>query len=370
MRTSTIPTAAEEHERQPVNVIPAFTGLRAVAAYLVFLHHYNPAPVGTFANRLFHQGYIGVSVFFVLSGFLIHYRYASAFLEQTNGVWRPYLQNRFARIFPLYALLLLVTAGVEQLMGQPMRLPVLMLNLTLLKGFSKTYMFSGIAQSWSLTVELCFYFVAPFLFAGLKRWGALPLTAMLVGFGILTWATINLLLGNTDVEQGAEKWVPFLLFYTFSGRSFEFVAGMWLASRWRQNRLPHVTYATETGLLVMGGCILWQSSVTRFTTNSTLLNASEAIVYNFVLPTGICLFLLGLLDANAAIRQVFSCSFMQALGRSSYAFYLLHIGVVARAMQKAGITNYWVVFGLMVVMAHGLYTLAEKPLHRWLGVRE
>lgn len=368
MRTLANPDAATGFQRQTARILPAFTGLRAVAAYLVFLHHYNPAPIGTLANRLFHQGYIGVSIFFVLSGFLIGYRYASAFMKQTNGLWRRYLQNRFARTFPLYALFLLLTVGADTWRGHPMRLPVLVLNITLLKGFSETYLFSGIAQSWSLTVELCFYLAAPLLFIGLKRWNPLILTAMLLGLGVLIWTAINPFFG--DAEKGTAGWLPFLLFYTFFGRSFEFVAGMWLANQYRQNRLPAVPYATKTGLLVIIGCVLWQSSVVLFTTSRALLNASEAVVYNLVLPVGICLFLIGLLAPTSRTNRLLSHSFVQALGRSSYAFYLLHIGVVARSMQKAGVTNDWLLFGLLVLIAYGAYTLVEKPLHQWLRFRD
>ena len=84
-----------EQSSQPTDttrMIPALTGLRAVAAYAVFLHHYNPAPAGTFGYRLFAQGYVGVSIFFVLSGFLIHYRYANNVLTGRAWSWWAWLQ--------------------------------------------------------------------------------------------------------------------------------------------------------------------------------------------------------------------------------------------------------------------------------------
>ncbi|GAB3804276.1 acyltransferase [Spirosoma humi] len=363
------PTAALKQSGQSTPYIPVLTGLRALAAYLVFLHHYNPAPVGTFANRLFQQGYIGVSVFFILSGFLIHHRYADHYLDRVNWSWRRYLQNRFARIFPLYVLLLLITVCVNELMGHPMRLFEFALNLTLLKGFSETYLFSGIAQSWSLTVELCFYLAAPFLFMGLNRWGPLPLTALLIGFGLLIWTT-NLFFGDADIGRGAARWLPFLFFYTFFGRSFEFVAGMWLALQYRQNQLPTVPHTTKMGLLLMSGCVLWQSSASQRIARPMLLAGSEVVAYNFVLPVGICLFLLGLLGSNSGLRRVLSHSIVQLLGRSSYAFYLIHVGVVAHGLQRAGVANYGLLFGLLALIAHGLYIFIEKPLHRWLRARE
>ncbi|GAB3769067.1 acyltransferase [Spirosoma horti] len=366
MQTKLIPTASVEQSRQTATYIPAFTGLRAIAAYLVFLHHYNPSPVGAFANRLFHQGYIGVSFFFVLSGFLIHHRYADDYLGRINWSWRRYLQNRFARIFPLYALLLLLTVSVKAQMGHPMPLPVVILDFMLLQGFSETYASSGIAQSWSLTVEVCFYLLAPLLFVALKRWGPLPLTVWLIGSGLLIRATSTYLAGSLDYREALHRQVPFLFFYTFFGRSFEFVLGMWLAHRWQQNRFFYIPYAMRIGLLIISSCVLWQTGISLFAATRIVLIGSEIAVYNFILPIGISLFLLGLISSNAGLRQLLSHSLLQALGRSSYAFYLIHIGVVAHGLQRAGITNRCLLFGLLVLIAHGLYSFIEKPLYQWL----
>ena len=346
--------------------LPALTGLRAVAAYLVFVHHYNPASdaPNSFINRLFAQGYIGVTVFFVLSGFLIYHRYADAYVRQTNWSWRRYLQNRFARIFPLYALLLLLTAGVDIARGQPMNWLVFSLNLSLLKGFFENYTFSGIAQSWSLTVEECFYVAAPLLFVGLNRWGAFWLTVGLVSIGLLLWATVGQLAGH-----GLLGSLPFVLFYTFFGRAFEFVAGMWLARRWHQNQLPTVHQSMSIGFLLILSCVLWQASVPNFIVNPTGLVASEVVAYNTVLPVGIGLCLWGLLREKSYFRRFLSYPIMQTLGRSSYAFYLIHIGVIASLLRKLGLTNHWLLMIALMLIAYGLYVAVEKPLQRWLYVR-
>ncbi len=341
--------------------VPALTGLRAVAAYAVFLHHYNPAPAGTFAHRLFAQGYIGVSVFFVLSGFLIYHRYADAYQSREAWSWRGYLQNRFARVFPLYILLLLLTVGINTAIGQPMRAVELVLNLTLLKGLFEDYKFSGIAQSWSLTADICFYSLAPLLFVALRRWGALWLTAGLVGIGLLLWA----LTGPTH-WHGFFDDIPFLLFYTFFGRAFEFVAGMWLASRWQGNRLPLFKHATPIGLLLVSSCLLWQAIVPTITAHQARLFWSELIVYNYLLPIGIGIFFMGLLKEKSVIRRLLAQRIMQALGRSSYAFYLIHVGVVAKGLYKIGLTHTGLLFFLLVLIAYVLYVRIEKPLQKRL----
>ncbi len=335
---------------EPDRYVPALTGVRALAAYLVFLHHHNPALPGTFANRVLTQGYIGVSVFFVLSGFLIYHRYADDYFGQKNWSWRRYVQNRFARIFPLYIVLLFATFATNLVMGRAMSWSVFVLNITLLKGFSETYKFSGIAQSWSLTVEICFYLLAPYLFVALRRWGVIVLTVSLLSVGILLCAVF---------------WqLPFMLFYTFFGRAFEFLVGMWLARRWQKNQLPTVRFATGIGLFLISVSVLWQSYSPQFLTNPTALIGSEVITYNTVLPITIGLLFVGLFCEESRLKLLLSQPVMQALGRSSYAFYLIHIGVIANALEKLGISNHWLLFGLLVLIAHGLYIFVEKPLYR------
>lgn len=342
--------------QSPNGYVPALTGLRAVAAYLVFLHHYNPATPGTFSYRLADQGYIGVTIFFVLSGFLIYHRYADAYMSGKNWSWQTYLQNRFVRIYPLYAVLLLATAGAYWLAGRPMSWLIFGLNVTLLKGFFDAYKFSGIAQSWSLTVEVCFYVLAPFLFVGLNRWG----TTVLISIG-LVWATG----GQTNpVER-----LSFIWFYTFFGRSFEFLAGMWLARCWHQNQLPHLPQAAWAGLICMLACVGWQADFVSPTTNQISLLWSEVLVYNFLLPVCIVLFFLGLITGNSPIHRFLSWPIMQLLGRGSYAFYLIHVGVVANGLQRVGVMNRWLLFGLLVITAQGLYFFVEKPLQRRLRAK-
>jgi peptidoglycan/LPS O-acetylase OafA/YrhL len=350
-------------EQQSNRPIPALTGMRAIAAYAVFVHHYNPAPADTFVHRLLNQGYIGVSVFFVLSGFLIHYRYANHALTNQGWSWQSYARNRFARVYPLYAVVLAGTAAGLWLLGRPMSGAAFGLNLFLLQGFFNDYKFSGIQQSWTLTVEACFYASAPFLFVALRRWGWLRLTTGLTGLGILTWVVVQ---GAGWPVHGFFGTLPFVLFYTFPGRAFEFIIGMVLAQCCSQGRLPQLRYPTALGLLVMGLCILWQSYSTGAFTDTNLLVWSEVILYNYSLPVGIALFFAGLLLEKTFISRLLGQPLLQALGKSSYAFYLIHIGVLSRLVQKTGLANSaWVLFLVLVVLAHGLYVLVEKPLQRY-----
>jgi peptidoglycan/LPS O-acetylase OafA/YrhL len=132
--------------------------VRAIAAYLVFLHHFTPPAetVGSVLRGMLSEAHIGVTMFFVLSGFLITYRYDGKLTLTTPALTR-YFWNRFARIYPLYLVLLIPTL----VLAHEHRFGRWLVELTLFKGFFSDYRFNGIPQAWSLTVEECFYALAP-----------------------------------------------------------------------------------------------------------------------------------------------------------------------------------------------------------------
>ena len=84
---------------------PGLTTLRAIAALMVYLHHVNPFPakyhiLGLPVWGIINEFHIGVTFFFVLSGFLIANRYFD-----TRVSFKKYIWNRFTRIYPVYFLI-------------------------------------------------------------------------------------------------------------------------------------------------------------------------------------------------------------------------------------------------------------------------
>ena len=88
------------------------TGLRGVAALYVFLFHMDRWPYihRGFVSNIIDQGAIGMTIFFVLSGFVLAYQYSA----KPVG-YRTYAVNRFARIYPIYFLCMVMS--VETLRG-------------------------------------------------------------------------------------------------------------------------------------------------------------------------------------------------------------------------------------------------------------
>ena len=161
--------------------IHALTGLRAVAAVWVVLFHYRDdvvalAPASRPLLPLMSAGYLGVDVFFVLSGFVLAYNYADRL-----GRWAPreagaFVRNRVARVWPVHVVTLnldlLVAWAVGALgvtAGGHRRTPEAYLqNLTMThQWFTDRSSFN--APAWSISAEWAAYLACPLLLLALAR---------------------------------------------------------------------------------------------------------------------------------------------------------------------------------------------------------
>jgi peptidoglycan/LPS O-acetylase OafA/YrhL len=132
-------------------------GLRAIAALSVFVVHARGSHpfVGNFLGRLG----VGVTIFFVLSGFLLYYPFASAhFGGQSAPSTARYFRRRALRIFPAYWVVLAVTIFLSQ--SHYNAFDILVHSL-LLQIYRKGYIWGPVAQAWSLCAEMAFYIFLP-----------------------------------------------------------------------------------------------------------------------------------------------------------------------------------------------------------------
>ncbi|WP_081867940.1 acyltransferase family protein [Hymenobacter sp. IS2118] len=346
--------------------LPALTGLRAVAAWLVFFNHYPlgplPAPGLARAFQYLVDEAHGLPLLLLLSGFLIALRYDSGTADfRPQKGWRRYLWGRLARIYPLYALLTLATFALLWHWGSPQVTPgILALNLTLLRGFFDEYKFTGIGQAWSLALFEGFYLAAPFVL-GLWRRG-LPLwlqPLLLLGLGT------GLVAGLAPLNwHGLFGSYPFMLSYTFFGHSLEFFVGIWLARRYQSGRL-----GTPAGVWRTAGGILLYLSVTAAlaVTQAQFHNPEHplTLVLNLVgLPAAGGLLFAGLLSENSGFRKLLSGGLFQKMGRSSYAFYLLHAGPLSFWVYDWLPGLWWVQLVAVQVVSYIIYRVIDLPAIR------
>jgi peptidoglycan/LPS O-acetylase OafA/YrhL len=160
--------------------IPELDGLRGIAILLVIVHHFWPATGYLVpAKPVVHLGWMGVDLFFVISGFLI-----TGILLDTRGqrgYFRNYLARRMLRVFPLYYLFVITAFLVipaaqpgsfwqsefVQESGSPLWYLLYLGNVReAITGVEPAYI---LAPLWSLSIEEQFYLVFPLLVAWLDR---------------------------------------------------------------------------------------------------------------------------------------------------------------------------------------------------------
>lgn len=338
------------------------TGVRCVAAYLVYIHHYNPFKSNLFDKSLAafaNEFDVGVTLFFVLSGFLISHRY----MGMKHFSWRNFLVNRFARIYPIYFILTICTfifstyfLNVEGSKS----IKLFFLNITFLKGFSDHLKFSGISQAWSLTVEECFYFIAPLVFLLLKKQKAfliiLPIFFVAVGMLLVFICSI------ANVSYFFEN-LEFLFSYTFFGRSIEFFSGIALALFLKnyKNNISGYKY-TAIGIMVIALSILLLSLLNG-DKDSSFSVPTSIFINNVILPLfGITIFYYGLLRENTIISKILGSRILVLLGKSSYIFYLIHVSFISTTTRMY-LDNYFIIFALMNVLSIILFKIIEEPLN-------
>jgi len=349
---------------------PALTGIRALGASVVFFDHFPP-----WANA--HLTINVMAFFFALSGFLIFRIYYEQ-VELSRRWLSKYFVNRWARIYPVYFLLLTLAVCVQH----DLRPWVLIQNYTLTHGLFYPSDFI-IQPSWSLTAEECFYFLAPFFMILAKRRG---LTAVFLAGGAMLGATLAIAQLPTRFLHTS----GFVLSTTFFGHFMEFFAGVSLAlmvigiearghiatqgNRWTKAGLAAVLLIVIAMLIVYGHQPLHQGIV-------ILLN-------NFLMPVPIAMLYWGLIRENTWLSRLLSSKLAGLLGRSSYSFYLLHALVIDSfsvpfLLPRLGsrITCVILTFILTWVASILLFLCYEEPLNifirrkfrskeKWVGVRE
>ena len=212
-------------------MLAPLTSLRFFAAGLVLAHH-----AGVFAS-----GYVGVTFFFVLSGFILAYNYAGKL--ETGAQNAAFARRRFARIYPAHVLTFVaaipLALGAGAIAPSPgsVSAPLLqsaLANLLLLQSWSpaRDVFFGFNAVSWSISDEAFFYALFPLLLALFARLGGRSGLALLA-----VWAAglIALAAAWTSTYPAASETDPLThhLFYIQPAvRLLEFALGVYCGCRW------------------------------------------------------------------------------------------------------------------------------------------
>ncbi|HUR77147.1 MAG TPA: acyltransferase family protein, partial [Acidimicrobiales bacterium] len=332
-------------------------GLRAVAVVVVMAYH---AGVPRFTG-----GFVGVDVFFVISGFLI----TGLLLRDTErSAWariRHFYARRVRRIVPAATLVILVTLAGAAMLQNPLLQPAARDDAVSAMFFFSNFRFHHLATDyfhqgaapslfqhfWSLSVEEQFYIVWPALLvvvsvgAAVRRRGALAVvTAVGVASFVLGWR-----LTSRD---------PSFAFFLLPTRAWELCAGAGLALIGDRVRMTtaasRVVRAVGLGLIV--AAVFGFDNATPFPGAAGLLPvAGSALVIAAGMPSG---------DHEG---RVLTPGIMQLGGRCSYSLYLWHWpALMLYALRRPSILTNWreAVIVLATVAVPGAlvsYHVVERP---------
>ncbi len=154
-------------EKRPSSRHTSIETLRALAVALVFVHHVHTGANITLPYFAELGGWLGVQVFFVISGYLI-------ILSAQRYALGTYVMHRLARIYPAYVVWFLVfSVLLGQLTWERLDVRALLVHLAFLQHlFPSAYIqYNALFVSWTLTIEMVWYVVA---FAGLVHFRRRP----------------------------------------------------------------------------------------------------------------------------------------------------------------------------------------------------
>ncbi len=339
--------------------IDQITFTRFIAAMAIVFFHFGK-PLNIFSNHFIHtllvQANIGVSYFFILSGFVMMIAYGSK--PKIHPI--SYLQNRFARIYPIYLLAIILSVFYQYYVEKkPLVLTDILLNSLALQSWIPSKAMSVNFPGWSLSVEFLFYAVFPLIFNylyikfSLKKL-VIPILLFWIFSQILFMWAINSDWQISEVPRETENFLFYFPLMHLNQFLLGNLAGLFFIIHLK-NKANNYDWAIIL-LSVILVCALY------FKLNE--INYHNGLLAVFFVPF-IILFSLN----NGYITRLFSKKIFIYLGEISYGIYILQIPVFMMTkyiLLKIGISGDLVIFiiGIMTLLIFSAisYQYIEIPL--------
>lgn len=345
------------------------TGIRGVASLYVLVLHLNMAisavDFSTWVGVI-DQGYLGVDLFFILSGFIISHVYTASLEHLTPRAYAVFMWHRFARIWPMHVaalvamVVLVVGAGVFGVAihnPEAWRVADLPFHILMVHAWGFLEVASWNAPSWSISAEWSAYILFPLVLALSRRvrTAAPGFIAALITLGVMA-----------------------AIF-----RGFEWDLGhSWLGARAIARVLPEFLI----------GCFLYRIYLAfgRPSLGWDLAGAASLVLFvlvalyafdDFLLIGLIALFVLASGLSAGPLRSFLASRVMVFLGNISYSLYLIHfayIVVLLRALDRLGLDDATVpealaVMAISIVICCALaaagFFVVERPARDYLKAR-
>ncbi len=351
--------------------IPGLDGLRALAVIAVVLYHMNFA--------LLPCGLLGVTLFFVLSGYLITGLLIREWHETKNISLPRFWMHRVRRLFPAILLVVMVSIVLTGIFAPDMLTKLrrdlaaalfwftnwwyIFLDVSYFEAFAAP---SPVTHFWSLAIEEQFYLIWPPILLLLFR---SKVRKKSIQVGILVAAAASVLLMVILYDPAGD---PSRVYYGTDTRAFSLLLGAWLAFVFPEHRVrgkgrKGLTDAQRklvgnlgiVGLVGIIACMVFVDTYAPF------------LYYGGILLVSIftALLILALVDPTSVMAKVFSFAPLVYIGQISYGIYLWHYPIILLLTDFNAVTaTPWYVSVLQIVLvlvaASLSYRFVEQPIRR------
>ena len=339
---------------------PEIDGIRAFAVTAVIINH--------FSKELLPSGYLGVDIFFVISGFVITSSLASRPSKNFRDFLAGFYTRRIKRLVPALVLFVLITSILICLFN-PTPDASLKTGITSLFGLSNLYLLylstdyfaastelNVFTHTWSLGVEEQFYFLFPFLvwFTGFGRLATKGSRNLFWVMGALSVASLIAFVYSYKTNQPAA-------YFLMPTRLWELGAGCLLFLGLKHSNSFFRTLEKIPSLIVIGSLVAVLFVPFQFAVQAT---------FAIVVLTAI---LITCLHSGTAAYNLFTHPQVVYIGLISYSLYLWHWGVLSISRWTIGI-HWWSVplqIALILLLSIASYRYVETPLRRsgWSAAR-
>ena len=289
-------------------------GLRSIAVIPVILYH---AGLG-----LFSGGYVGVDIFFVISGYLITGILIKELAEGNFSILRFY-ERRARRILPALFTVILVCLPLAAVLMTPPKFEAFAKSVLAVALFGSNMFFAWsqadyfvhevelipLLHTWSLAVEEQFYIVFPILLWVIWRFGLRR----------IFWVLVAIALASLVLAQWMSVHAPLLNFYFAATRAWELLAGSLCALALRDRAPQAGNGLSLLGLGMIAVSVLLYDSTTVFPSVYTLLPVAGTVLIILYAAPG------------TLVGRLLSLPAMVGIGLVSYSAYLWHQPLLAFA---------------------------------------
>jgi peptidoglycan/LPS O-acetylase OafA/YrhL len=359
--------------------LPALTGVRFfAAAHVVFYHYGQPlfAQAPSSVRAFVGNGFVGVSFFFVLSGFILAYTYADA-CDRPSWA-RDFWIARFARVYPMYAAALAATGVLLAITHPHSTARTIALSgvasLLLVQSWVPVWVGVWNIPGWSLSVEALFYAAFPAFFPWLVRRSSGGI-ARVIALATASALVVPALYVGLDpdgigraVAPGGDTTLLDVVKYEPLLHLPQFIVGAAFGCAFA--RRPAAAQAAQPSAM---SALSVPATLAILAALSVPYGRFFPLVHDGLLAPLFGVFIYGLAIGRGPIAGALRAPALVFLGRASYATYVLQHPVwiavpnaLIRLGVRPGLVSFLITFAcLMAASVVGLLAI-EEPGRRWI----